>query len=105
MVADEVLKRDEERRRRRDEGEEDEEMEDTKDGNLAEGVAGSSRRNGNGEGTSKVVARTRVSQLCDLYHSQAECCQLRFTDSEVAEMRSLGLAPRRSPRCTVEARC
>lgn len=62
MVADEVLKRDEERRRRRDEGEEDEEMEDTKDTkdrNQAEGGGESSRHNGDEK--PKVVARTRVS--------------------------------------------
>lgn len=62
MVADEVLKRDEERRRRRDEGQEDEEMEDAKDGQMVTG-AESSRKNGAGDEKPKLVARTRVSQL------------------------------------------
>lgn len=67
MVADEVLKRDEERRRRRDEGEEDEVMEDARSGDQAGDGPSRTTVNRNGTGNSdekpKVVARTRVSQL------------------------------------------
>jgi ATP-dependent DNA helicase 2 subunit 1 len=76
MVADEVLKRDEERRRRRDEGEEDEEM--PQERTPAEVATNDrSRNHPDQEVKPKVVAKTR----------------LRFTDSEVAEMRSMGINP------------
>lgn len=90
IVADALLKQDEERRRRRDEGEEDEAMDQDAPG--VEQPSGSTKHGGD---QAKVVARTRVIQ-----HSKpcqpGLTVQLRFTDSEVAEMRSLGLSPRES---------
>jgi len=84
MIADEVLKRDEERRRRRDEGEkEDEAMEAEPTAAVAEDVK------------PRVVAKTRVSLIKATLDDQLTG-QLRFTDSEVAEMKSMGVPPRES---------
>jgi hypothetical protein len=84
MVADAVLKRDEERRRRFDEGvEEDQEVVE----NVPAG-------NAPGEMKPKIVAKTRVRD--DSTKGLFLIPQLRFTDSEVAEMRSSGLPTRES---------
>jgi hypothetical protein len=84
MIADEVLKRDEERRRRRDEGEEeDEAMEAEPSTAVTEDVK------------PRVVAKTRVG-LIGLATDEWLMSQLRFTDSEVAEMKSMGVPPRMS---------
>lgn len=84
MIADEVLKRDEERRRRRDEGEEDDEMQEP----------APPTKSAVEEAKPKVVAKTRVCPIW-LFSVFFSDVQLRFSNSEVAEMKSMGLQPRR----------
>jgi len=89
MIADELLKRDEERRRRRDEGEEEEDEAMEAEPNAARGS----------EEKPKVVARTRVG--LSISAENGLTVQLRFTDSEVAEMKSMGIPTRKSCRASI----